>query len=196
MAGRMIWHDTRLSGQAPNIAPNTYTVNDSVDLNHAIGWIAHYARSQGGLDELLVMCHGKVGHSNLGQQMSMARAHGGFGLQICREGINLANVSLLRIWNPSPGGPMIRRVTIYACGTAETAPGNEGTRADGARFMGEFAMHSGAYVIAGRDTQTYNPESVRPTNPTPIDFGEWEGPVFLFNPNDGRGTPFSPGRMA
>lgn len=196
VAGRMIWHDTRLAGRAPEIAPNTYTVDGSVDLSHALGWIAHYARSQGGLDELLVMCHGIVGHFSIGQQMSTAQAHGGFGLSICREGISLNNVGLLRVWNPSPGGPLIRRITIYACGTAETGPGNEGTRADGARFMGEFAIHSGAYVVAGRDTQRYNPESVRPTNPLPIDFGEWEGPVFLFAPDSGKGTPFSPGRMA
>ncbi len=39
----MIWHDTRLRGQAPNIAPNTYTVNDTVDLTTR-------------LDVILTMC--------------------------------------------------------------------------------------------------------------------------------------------
>ncbi len=58
MAGRMIGHDMRLAGTAPPIAPNVYVVDGATDLDHAIGWIATYARSQGGLDELLVMCHG------------------------------------------------------------------------------------------------------------------------------------------
>src|SRR5262249_26012943 len=98
----------------------------------------------------------------------------------------------LQAWKPNDA-PLFRRVTIYACGTADTGPGNEGTWGDGRRFMGEFAINSGAYVVAGRDAQAYKPEAVRATHPLPIDFGEWEGPVFLFDPNSGSGTPFQPG---
>lgn len=194
MAGRMIWHDTRLSGKPPAIAQNTYGVDATTDLDHALGWIATYARSQGGLDELIVMCHGFEAHVNLGQRTSTPRAAGGFGLQLCRQGLTLRNVGKVIAWNAGP--PLIRRVTIYACGTADTGPGNAGTVGDGRRFMGEFAIHSGAFVVAGRDTQTYNPAAVQPVNPQPIDFGEWEGPVFLFDPATGVGTPFQPGPMA
>ena len=194
MPGRMIWHDSRLQGTAPPIAPNTYVVDATVELDHALGWIAVYAGSVGGLDELLVMCHGFEADWNLSQQQSTGQRVGGFGLQICKQGISLFNVGKLRVWNPA-AGPLIRRVTIYACGTAQTGPGNTGTAADGTRFMGEFAIHSGAFVVAGRDAQAYNPESVRPVNPLPIDFGEWEGPVFLFDPSTGLGASFSPGRM-
>jgi hypothetical protein len=195
MAGRMVWHDRRLAGSPPAIAPNIYGVDRTTDLDHAIGWIAHYARSRGGLDELIVMCHGFEANWNLGRQMSTTQRVGGFGLQICRQGIDLRNVSKLRAWKPNDS-QLIARVTIYACGTADTGPGNEGTWGDGRRFMGELAIHSGAYVVAGRDPQVYNPESVRPINPLPIDFGEWEGPVFLFDPNTGAGSPFQPGPMA
>jgi hypothetical protein len=94
-----------------------------------------------------------------------------------------------------PGAALIRRITVYACGTAQTGPGNAGTYADGKRFMGELAMASGAYVIAGRDAQTYNPESLRVAAPLPIDFGAWEGPVYLFDPADGSAKPCQPGPM-
>lgn len=195
MPGRMIWHDTRLAGSPPAIAPNTFQVNGTVPLAGALGWIAHYAGTQGGLDELIVMCHGFESNVNYQQRMSTRAVVGGFGLQICSEGINLGNVRAVSVFKPA-AGPLIRRITIYACGTADTGPGNEGTWGDGRRFMGEFAIHSGAHVVAGRDAQTYNPESVRPVNPQPIDFGEWEGPVFLFDPTSGQGANFTPGPMA
>ncbi len=100
--------------------------------------------------------------------MSTTRKVGGFGLQICDKGISLWNVSKLRAWKPTTR--LINKVTIYACGTAETGPGNADTWGDGMRFMGEFAIHSGAFVVAGRDPQAYNPEAVRAVNPLPIDF--------------------------
>jgi hypothetical protein len=190
----MIWHDKRLAGSPPPIAPNTYQVDKDVEIDHAIGWIAHYAASQGGLDELLVMCHGFEADFDIRDQMSTGQQVGGFGLQICKQGLTLFNVTKLRAWKPDTGR-LIARVTIYACGTAGVGQGNTGTYADGPRFMGEFAMHSGAFVVAGRDAQAYNPESVRPNNPLPIDFGQWEGPVYLFDPATGIGSPFSPGPM-
>ena len=66
----------------------------------------------------------------------------------------------------------------------------------GVLIKGKYSRTRGPYIVAGRDTQFYNPESVRPLNPVPIDFGDWEGPVFLFDPADGRATPFAPGPMA
>lgn len=197
MPGRMIWFDKRLKGQPPPIAPNIFTVDDKFPLNNAVGWIATYARAQGGLDELIVMCHGFEANWDLAQKISTTKAVGGFGLAICKEGISLWNVNVLKAWNASVGGGrLINRITIYACAAADTGPGNVGTYGDGRRFMGELAISSGAYVVAARDSQAYNPESVRPINPTPIDFGEWEGPVYLFDPSTGQPQPFQPGPMA
>lgn len=193
MPGRMIWHDKRLKGAAPPIAPNIHVVDQTSDLDGSIAWIANYAGSQDGLDELIVMCHGFEGNFNIGQQVSTNRRVGGFGLQLCREGLGLMTVGKTIAWKR--GKPAIARITIYACGTAQTGPGNAGTYADGKRFMGELAMHSGAYVVAGRDAQKYNPESVRLNSPLPIDFGDWEGPVYLFDPADGSGKPFHAGPM-
>jgi hypothetical protein len=171
-------------------------VDATTDLNHAIRWIATYAGSQCGLDELIIMCHGVALNWDIKGRQSTPRMVGGFGLQICRQGINLGNVGKLRAWNLNPGSGLIRRITIYACSTADVGPGNEGTWGDGKRFMGEFAIHSGAFVVAGREPQAYNRQSVRAVNPLPIDFGDWEGPVFLFDPATGIGAPFQPGPMA
>lgn len=195
MAGRMIWHDTRLRGAAPAIAPNIHVVDKNSELSQSILWIAHYARTQGGLDELMIMCHGFEAGRDLSHQMSTNRTVGGFGLEICKQGLDLRNVGIVRAWNASEGR-LINKVTVYACAAADTGPGNEGTRADGRRFMGEFAIHSGAFVVAARDTQFYNGEATRPVNPLPIDFGGWEGPVFLYDPKTGARTPFQPGPMA
>jgi len=189
--GRMIWHDKRLSGDPPRIAPNTYQVDKDVEIDHAVGWIAHYAASQGGLDELLVMCHGFEADWDLHAQQSTGTQVGGFGLQVCKQGITLFNVNKVRAWNP-PTGRLIARITIYACGSAGVGVGNTGTYADGPRFMGEFAINSGSFVVAGRDPQVYTSGGVPPQA---IDFGQWEGPVYLFDPATGVGAPFSPGPM-
>lgn len=185
MAGRMIIHDTRLAGKAPPIAPNIYVVNATVEINHCIGWIGQYARSQGGLNELLVMCHGFEANWDLGRQMSTMQQAGGFGLQLCTEGLTLYNVWLVRNWKG-----LIRRITVYACGPADTGPGNEGTAGDGRRFMGEMALWSSAEVIGARNTQMYSWSSSQP-----IDFGAWEGPVYRFDPSNGQPTQINPGPM-
>jgi hypothetical protein len=178
MPKRMIVHDKRLEGKAPRIAQNTYVVDQPVDISHCIGWVGQYARQQGGLDELMIMCHGFEGNFSIGQQMSTLRASGGFGLQLCRQGLSLENVNLCGNWRG-----FIQKITVYACAPADTGPGNENTIGDGRRFMGEFALFSGAEVIAARDTQMYRHSWL-----SRIDFGEWEGPVFSFSPITGEGT--------
>ena len=115
---------------------------------------------------------------------------GGFGLQLCREGLSLSNAILAQTWNP--GRPLIKRITIYACAPADTGPGNQDTPADGRRFMGELALWSGAEVIAARDTQTY---TFGGSANALIDFGTWEGPVYRFDPNTGYPSLFNAGPM-
>lgn len=194
MTGRMIWHDTRLPGPTPKLTFNKHIVDENSDLDGSIHWIAAYARSQGGLDELLIFCEGiyALAGAVRGMSTSTEEQHG-FGLKLCKQKLHLGNVGKLTAWSPQ-SGRLIARVTVYACAPAMTEPGNEGTWGDGMRFMGEFALHSGAYVVAAQEPQTFNVGSF--LFPGPIDFGEWEGPVFLFDPATGEGTPFAPGPMA
>jgi hypothetical protein len=191
---RMIWHDKRLLGNAPPIADNTHVVDATTDLDGSIGWIAHYAETQGGLDELIIMCHGMEGNFDLSKQASTMKAVGGLGLQICKQGLNIGNVNKVEKWLPDRKDPttaLIQRVIIYSCAAAETGPGNVGTWGDGMRFMGYFAMNSGAFVVAGRDAQGYTGANDKQL----IDFGDWEGPVYLFSPVDGKASPYQPGAM-
>ena len=107
----MLVHDTRLEGTAPHLAPNVYRVNGATPLSQALGWISKYASSQDGLDQLLIMCHGLPG-AVLDTNTRESAVELGFGLQLCRETLTLANVSATNVlkekWTPSscmPVGP-------------------------------------------------------------------------------------------
>jgi hypothetical protein len=93
----------------------------------------------------------------------------------------------------SPGTPLIKNITNFSCAAADTAPGNAGTWGDGMGLMGELAIHSGAYVVAARDTQLYTWGGI--IFKSPIDFGAWEEPVFVCDPANGASTPCYPGPM-
>jgi len=191
MASSMLIHDRRLAGNPPgHLADNTYSVDDKVPIAHAIGWIAEYARRSGGLTDLYVMCHGYESNANVGQQMSTNSARGGFGLQLCAEGLSLYNAPLTTAWKDR-----IRKVTIFSCAAADTASYNVGTAADGMRFCGEIALWSNAEVVAAVETQYYNPSQrsfwqwlTRSNRGGSIDFGDWEGPVYSFTPSFPQGT--------
>jgi hypothetical protein len=185
----MLIHDRRLAGNPPgDLADNTYEVDQNVSIAHALGWIAEYSRRSGGLTDLYVMCHGFEGNFDYRDQASTTETHGGFGLQLCAEGLSLYNATLTTVLKNK-----VRRITIYACATADTASYNAGTGADGMRFCGEIALWTGAEVIAAVQTQYYIMprslwERIRGTNTAgTIDFGQWEGPVFSFTPDNPNG---------
>jgi hypothetical protein len=184
----MLVHDLRLAGVTPSgLADNNYEVDGSVPIQHAIDWIHKYAQSQGGLNDLYIMCHGYEADWNLTDQTCTGFQVGGFGLALCLEGLDLNNATLLSAWKGD-----VKTITIFACATADTGTGNMGTAADGMRFCGEFAMWTGATVIAATQTQFYSMEKSfwdwLEGNQGQIDFGNWEGPVYSFSPGDGTAT--------
>src|SRR6185437_74547 len=135
--------------------------------------IAHYARGNRGLSDLYVMCHGYEADWNLHDQTCTGQERGGFGLCLCKEGLTLTNVSLTAAVKG-----LIKKITLFACAPADTAPYNLGTQADGRRVCGEMALWTGAEVIAAVQTQYYVTNKAGT-----IDFGLWEGPVLSFTPN-------------
>ena len=185
MPSSMLVHDSRLAGRPPNIAPNSYEVNEKVSIDHAIGWISTYARMSGRLTNLFVMCHGyEAGVEDPFQRVSTYAL--GYGLQLCTEGltnVNIAKTSALR--------GLVDTITLFSCGPANTRPGWDGYVGDGRRFCGEMALYSGAEVIAASQTQYYLMDQslfdrlLR--RPGVIDFGEWEGPVYRFGPDGSSG---------
>ena len=175
-------HDKRLAGTPPgDLAERIYEVDDKVAIQHAISWIGHYARQRKHLTNLYVMCHGYEADWDLQNQMCTGQEHGGFGLCLCKEGLTLSNVSVT-----SSLKGLITRIVIFACATADTAPYNIGTAADGRRLCADNAQYTGAQVIAAVQTQYYttNKKGV-------IDFGMWEGPVLSFSPDSQGARPIS-----
>jgi hypothetical protein len=188
----MLVHDLRLAGKTPdNLAENNYEVDGAVAIKHMIDWIHTYAQSQGGLDNLYIMCHGYEADWNLGDQTCTNFQVGGFGLALCAEGLDLSNASLTAALKGD-----IKTITIFACATADVGAGNDSTAADGKRFCGEIALWTGATVIAATQTQFYSMDKTFwdwiTGNDGKIDFGNWEGPVLSFSPDDGSATRISP----
>jgi hypothetical protein len=170
----MIVHDNRLLGKTPARYNYVMQISNKTSLRHIIGTVAHYGRIHR-LSPLHILCHGYEANWDLGSQMSVQDAHGGFGLQLGRDNLTLFNVSQTADWKK-----LVDLIVIFACAPADTGPNNAGTWGDGRRFMGELALWSGARVIAAKETQYYNDSSGAKT----IDFDPWEGPVSEFSPTN------------
>jgi hypothetical protein len=185
MPSSMLVHDLRVEGTPPpHLAPNLYTVDDSVPLVHALGRIARCAAMHGGLTELMILCHGLESLvEDEAQQVSAVEL--GFGLRFCKEDLNILNVSRTRALRG-----LVRTIKLYACGPARTRPGSENTISDGHRFCSELAAWTGAEVIASTDKQSYTMGAPDITSSSfwfgphnVIDLGPWEGNVYRFLPN-------------
>ncbi len=174
MPKNMIWHDQRLIGNPPgSMAQNIFSVNNTFELQNAIGWIRTYAQSQGRLDNLFIMCHGF--ESIVGDDATqVSEQRGGFGLQICRQNINNTNLSAV-----APLSGFIARIVIFACATADTANSLRNSPGDGRLFCREFASYTNATIIASDTPQIYHGASATGI----INFGAWEGNVYQFTPD-------------
>lgn len=187
MPGRMLIHDPGLAGRTPTgLAENNWTLTATTTTSHVFAWAASHAGRVGGLDELLIMCHGFEGGVEDGLQ-GVSTFDLGFGLALGQPGLNFRNIQLASALRGK-----VAQITLFACGPAHTRTGFENTTADGMRFCGEFALISGAAVVAAIETQYYYHtqtwwDQLRGRDGV-IDFGDWEGPVFRFSPTDGRGT--------
>jgi hypothetical protein len=192
MPHSMIVHDMRLNGATPLNYNYVLEVNAKTSIDHVIQRVAHYGRIRQ-LDALHIFCHGYEATWNLQAKMCMPQAHGGFGLELCREGLTLFNVSKTSAWKG-----LVEEIVLFACAPADTGEGNVGTYGDGKRFCGELALWCNAAVIAARDTQYYDRRAVTYSGgrkvAATIDFGDWEGPVCKFTPGKPEGERYLAGR--
>ncbi|MBS7809791.1 hypothetical protein [Roseococcus pinisoli] len=166
----MVIHDRRLTGSTPAYYNYVMQVNARTDIRHIVEVTARRARQSHRLNRLHILCHGFESNWDLGGQLCMPAAHGGFGLQLGREGLNLFNYGLVSAWKG-----LVDEIVVFACAPADTYRGNAGTWGDGKRFCGYLALTSAARVIAARDTQYYV------HGDGPLDFEDWEGPVYEFS---------------
>ena len=185
MPKRMLVHDKRLSGTAPFSAQNTYIVGTGVTTNHVIDWIGTYAKSQSGLDELLIMCHGYAVLSDSRNAVTYPEPVGANGLQLGNPGLTWSTVARTSAWKS-----YIKSIYLYACGASASSI-HDDPAFDGTRLCGELALYSGAEVYAADQLQWYT--GANPSGGATINFGNWEGQVYCYSPDNGQGTPVTLG---
>jgi len=174
-------HDTRLAGPTPSsLADLSFEVDGTVPISGMVQQILTVGQS---ISRLLIMCHGYESTSNGSASIPMTL---GFGLQLCLESLTLANGSVMNGLNGA-----VESIILYACGPANTTPYTMGTAGDGRRFCSEMAAYTNADVYASDTSQSYHNASYDATKKVcesiPIDFGNWEGNVYLFK-SDGTVT--------
>jgi hypothetical protein len=177
---KIILHDTRLIGR---VTPGTGTV---IEVNATTPLADAFRRAVAAVHsspaELVIACHGYMGHEYGGQ--SHAALGGGEGLQLCRESMLLRNVG-----SASALAGTFNRIWLMACGPAGTAVH------DTRPFCREFAHYANTPVIASEREQTYHPgeyDNAQGESRPALRFGAWEGRVFEFLP-DGTVRPFTSG---
>ena len=160
----MLIHDKRLAGQSPAIAENQWDIDGSCPIKQVVGWTRAVAKGSGGIKKLIIMAHGYA-----------VGGRGGFGIQLGAEGLTLGTVDQFAALSGS-----IKSIILYSCAVADTSPGSRMTNGDGALLISRLAARTKAYVVASSALQWYIPGT---TQSSPINFGAWEGDVYLFGPN-------------
>lgn len=156
----MIVHDPRLNNPTtptptplrPPAARNVWTVTTTETASHIIDWAGTVGRgASGGWDALHFMAHGN-------------RAY----LQIGGEGFSWANVSLFDRLRGA-----YRCIVFFGCLVGSDESSQYGHPPI---FALEVARRTGAKVVAARENQVYSWN----TSTSTIDFGNWEGEVYVF----------------
>jgi hypothetical protein len=160
----MLIHDKRLKGNPPAVAQNQWDVDATTRMDHIVGWTGVVAQQNGGLRKLIIMCHG---YESAGR--------GGYGLQLGKDDLKLSTVDLFTGLRDK-----VKSIIVYACAAADTAPKKRMTSGDGSLLMSRLAVRANCYVVASSATQIY---SYGGAANAAINFGSWEGDVYLFGPN-------------
>jgi len=167
MPVKVLAHDTRLEGRTPASSSSciSFEVSDETHITDFFDRVVEIADAHGGISTLYLMCHGV---HVLGADTA--------ALQFCHEMIAYTTVhhfSRLR--------GKVERIVLFACHAAETSMTTHG---DGDELCRHIALEAQAEVTAAREVQTYYREQhcmLFFCEETPIQFGEWEGPVVVYN---------------
>lgn len=200
MAKRLVLLDSRLIGMVTDGIGEVIRVGASTEIRQAFDKVALHAFARGGLDDLLICCHGfEALFEDYDGQLSFMS--GGFGLELCAENLSLANVGVTAVLRSIPPEvPLVKRIVVFSCAAADTHRLTKNLGADGKRLMGAMALMTGARVVASTATQYYHlipsvAQSLRSAGGEDdwrIDLGEWEGDVFEFSPIDGSARKLKP----
>ena len=198
MAKRLVLLDFRLIGTISSDVGKVIEVSVRTPIKEIFDRAAAHARSVGGVDDLLICCHGFEANGPVAGADVSIRTTGGLGLEIGAENLNFKTIGVTAVLKGPP--PLAGRIVVFSCGAAQTHPQLKNHHGDGMRLMGELALTTGARVVASNETQKYlNFETLKhllfgagSENNGRIDFGDWEGDVFEFSPDDGIGRKLKP----
>lgn len=175
----VIVHDSRLEGAVPR------TYGDRVvriGPGHSIRFVMQSVRgaalAMGTARDPVLRAHARLTIKCHG----LSTRDGHFYLQLGDMGLHLGNVATeARIWRDH-----FHKIKIKACGTNRAAPRDEMMQ-----LYAALARETNALVVAADARQEYT-SVIRPDwhledyVSQPMDFGEWEGTLWEFNPNGSR----------
>lgn len=185
--------DTRIGARFHDPRPTDIIVGSATPFTTMFSRITS-ALGSNLLSRLSICCHGmEWGVED--PRVTMSRMGGGFGLQLGATDLTWTTVSAFNALNGkfTKGGML----DIYACAAAEDTSDGTGFTGNGRLLMRELAGEVGATVRASDSIQYYH-HGVRSflgvSWYSGVDFGEWEGGVWLFTPDGGSHRDRSPGR--
>lgn len=190
--------DTRIGARFRNPRPSDIIVGSATPFSTMFRRI-NAALGSHKISRLSICCHGyEWGVAD--PRVAMSRMGGGFGLQLGATDLKWDSVSEFGALNGKfASGGML---DIYACAAAEDTSDGTGFTGNGRLLMRELAGWTGATVRASDTIQEYHHGVVTTTlfgyvissDYAGVDFGEWEGNVWMFTPDGHRRRDRSPGR--
>jgi hypothetical protein len=189
--------DTRIGARFRRPRPSDIIVGTATPLTRLFERVTS-ALGSNRLSCLSICCHGyEAGVAD--DRVAMSRMGGGFGLQLGQDDLTFDTVGAFSALAGKFGGG--GQMDIYACAAAEDSS-STGFTGNGRLLMRELAGQIAATVRASDSVQTYNHGVVTTTlfgipvysEYEGVDFGEWEGNVWLFLPDGSRRQDRRPGR--
>lgn len=190
--------DTRIGARFKRPRPSDIIVGTTTPLSSLVTRIGAALGSHK-LSRLSICCHGyEAGVAD--ERAAMSYMGGGFGLQLGSTDLTWSTVSDFAALAPNFAARAM--LDVYACAAAADSSDGTGFTGNGRALMRELAGHTGATVRASDSIQNYTAGVVArtflgityATEYEGVDFGEWEGAVWLFHPDGSRSRDRSPGR--
>lgn len=174
--------DYRIGGSFKSPRKTDIPIGDGDDLDDIVRQIIKAAGGKK-IENLGLYCHG-IGRMIYQDCTLVCAAHGGYGLQLGSDDVTFGTVTKLAplAGRFTPGAVM----DICACAAADVGAEDGKMSGDGIKLMFEIAANAGVIVRASGSIQKYHSDEnsflgMR-TPDANVDFGDWEGTVWLFDP--------------
>jgi hypothetical protein len=185
--------DTRIGGRFNRPKSTDIIVGSTTPLGQVVDRIVTAVGSNK-LRTLSICCHGyEAGVAD--ERAAMSYNGGGFGLELGGDNLTWDTVSAFSpLYGKFASGAVM---DVYSCAAAQDSSGGQGFTGNGRLLMRELAGYIGAIVRASDTPQEYTAGVVDLYVVSwyeGVDFGEWEGNVWLFHPDGSRTLDKNPGQ--